>query len=89
MIRRLLSLEPAAVGSAFLTVYVAAAMLYRAYVSHDGVLDMDVLVAGVGALYGLYTRVRVTPLAQPRTKEGHPMHGPAAGDQTPPPPRSR
>jgi hypothetical protein len=70
---RLLRLEPAAVGSAALTVYVAAAMLYRALVTHDTPLDTDVLVAAGAALYSLWTRLKVTPLADPKAKSGTPL----------------
>ena len=74
-----LKLQPAAVGSAVAAVYVAASMLYRAFVAHDGVFAPDELVAALAAVYGLFVRGVVTPLARPRTKEGHPLHGPMAG----------
>lgn len=80
---RILRLEPALIGSVAAAVYAAAAMLYRAYVAKDtSVLDWDLLVAAGTAVWGLWTRMKVTPLARPRTKHGHPMHGPQTGDQT-------
>jgi hypothetical protein len=42
-------------------------MLYRAFVAHDGVFDIDVLVAGGPAPYRVWTWVKVTPLADPKT----------------------
>jgi hypothetical protein len=66
MIRRLFAVEPALIATVAGLVYGAAAMLYRAYVAHDGVLDMDLLVAALTAVWGLWTRMKVTPLARPR-----------------------
>jgi hypothetical protein len=77
---RLLKLEPALIGSVAAAVYAAAAMLYRAYVLHDGVLDMDLLVAAGMALYGLYTRWKVTPVEKPKDTLGRPLR-PAQQDQ--------
>lgn len=65
-----LKLEPALVGSTVAAVYAAAAMAYRAYVAHDGVLDVDLLVAAGSACWLLWTRSRVTPLALPRDDQG-------------------
>lgn len=70
---RLLRTQPAAVGSAAAAVYAAAAMLYRAYGAHTGVLDTDVAVAAVVAVYGLWLRMQVTPLARPRDRAGRPL----------------
>lgn len=67
MIGRLFKLEPALIGSVAAAVYAAAAMVYRAYVAKDtGVLDWDLLVAAGTAVWGLWTRMKVTPLARPR-----------------------
>lgn len=63
---RWLKLEPAAVGAAAMATYAAVSMLYGALVAHTGVLDPDVLVAAGGALWSLYTRAKVTPLAAPK-----------------------
>ncbi len=69
MLKNWLSLEPAAVGSAVAALYAAGAMLYRADV-HEGVLQPDVLVAAVTAVWGLWTRAKVTPLAKPQDAKG-------------------
>lgn len=73
MISRLLKLQPAKVGSVVAVVYAAGAMLYRAFVTHEGVLDMDLLVAAAMALYGLYTSTVVTPLADPKDNDKTPL----------------
>lgn len=70
---RLLRTEPARVGSVAAAVYAAGVMLYRAFVEHTGVLDADVLVAAVVAVYGLWVRAQVTPLARPRDAAGRPL----------------
>ena len=63
-------LEPAAVGTAAAAVYVAVAMIYRAFVAHDGVFEPDLAVAAVLAVWGLFTRAKVTPLAAPKDAQG-------------------
>lgn len=68
---RLLKLQPAAVGAALAAVYAAAVMLYRAYIAHDGVLNLDLLVAAGMAVWLLYTRSVVTPLADPKDVDGN------------------
>lgn len=65
-----LSLEPARVATVVGLVYAAAAMLYRAEVAHTAVLQPDVLVAAVTAVWGLWTRGKVTPLASPKDAQG-------------------
>lgn len=69
-LKRLFSLEPAAVGSAVAALYAAGAMLYRAEVAHTAILQPDLLVAAVMALWGLWTRAKVTPLAKPQDNSG-------------------
>jgi hypothetical protein len=68
-----LKLQPAAVGSAVAAVYVAVAMLWRAYGAHDAVFQPDELVAAFYAVYGLFVHTAVTPLARPRDHEGRPL----------------
>lgn len=77
-LKRLLQLEPAAVGAVVAAVYAAAAMLYRAYVAHTGVLDVDLLVAAGAAVWGLYTRLLVTPVARPRDASGNRLTSPGS-----------
>lgn len=69
MLKNWLSLEPARVATVAGLVYAAGAMLYRAY-DHQGVLQPDVLVAAVTAVWGLWTRAKVTPLAKPQDAKG-------------------
>lgn len=70
---RLLRTEPARVGSVAAAVYAAGAMAYRAFVEHTGVWDMDVAVAAVMAVYGLWTYLQVTPLVRPRDAQKRPL----------------
>lgn len=67
---RLLKLQPAAVGAAAAAVYAAGVMSYRAFISHDGVLDWDLIVAAAMAVSSLWTRSQVTPVADPRDNDG-------------------
>jgi hypothetical protein len=73
MIKSLFKLEPAAVGATAAAVYAAAAMLYRAFIAHDGIFEPDLLVAAGMAVWGIYTRLKVTPLARPRDAAGRPL----------------
>jgi hypothetical protein len=66
---KLLKLQPAAVGAALAAVYAAAVTIYRA-LSGEGVLEPDLIVAAVTAVWGLWTRTQVTPLARPRDADG-------------------
>lgn len=66
---KLLKLEPAAVGAVLAAVYAAAISIYRA-ATGKGVLEPDLLVAAVTAVWGLYTRMQVTPVAKPRDEHG-------------------
>lgn len=66
---KLLKLQPAAVGAALAAVYAAVVMVYRAYAG-DAVLDWDLLVAAGAAVWGLWTRAQVTPVARPRDNAG-------------------
>lgn len=74
MIGRLFKLQPARLGSVAALVYAAAAMLYRAYIAKDtSVLDWDLLVAAGTAVWGVWTSMRVTPLADPKTAAKVPL----------------
>lgn len=56
----------AAIGA----VLAAAIMIYNA-VSHHGVIDTTVIVAGVGAFLSLVSRQYVTPVKDPRDGNGN------------------
>jgi hypothetical protein len=66
------SLNPAGYMAAIGAVYAAAAMLANAYSGH-GVVDPQVVVAGVGAFLALLTRQAVTPVKDPRDGNGAPL----------------
>lgn len=66
---RLLKLEPAAVGAIVAAVYAAAISVYRA-TTGQGVIEPDLIVAAVTAVWGIWTRMQVTPVAKPRDENG-------------------
>ncbi len=70
---RFFKLEPAAVAAVVAALYVAGAMLYRAFVAHTGVFEPDLLVAAYAAVHALYIRWKVTPLAAPKDAQGVPL----------------
>jgi hypothetical protein len=59
-------------GAAVAGIYAAVVMIWNAAHGH-GVIDAQVLVAAVGAAAFLYTRFRVTPIADPRDGNGNPL----------------
>ena len=63
------NLEPAFIAAVVAAVYAAAAMLYRAY-KGDGVLDWDVVAAAGALLWQLWTRLKVTPVQDPKGADG-------------------
>ena len=76
------SLNPTGIASAIAAVYAAAVMIWNA-VHHHGVIDPQVIVAGIAAAAFLYSRFLVTPVADPRDGNGTPLKaappaGPAA-----------
>jgi hypothetical protein len=62
----------AGLSAAALAVYAAAVMIYNA-VHHHGVVDVPVIVAAIAAVSALYTRQKVTPVADPKDGNGQPM----------------
>jgi hypothetical protein len=62
----------AGLSSAALAVYAAVAMIYNA-ASHHGVISVPVIVAAVAAAAALYTRQKVTPVADPKDGNGAPL----------------
>lgn len=77
------TLNPAGLMAAAGAIYAATVMVWNA-THHHGVIDPQVIVAALGAMAFLYTRLKVTPVADPRDGNGNPLHGPeAAGANKP------
>lgn len=72
MIARVLRLQPGLVGSAAAAAYIAGVMLYRA-LTHVGIFQPDEIGAAIAAVYALWARTVVTPLALPRSRTGAPL----------------
>ena len=75
-------------------IYAAIAAIYAAVVMiihfahHDGIIDPQVIVSAVTAAAFLYTRFKVTPVADPKDGAGRPLvPAPfARAEPIPPPP---
>lgn len=77
----------AGIGAAAGALWAAAVMAWNA--AHgNGVIDPQVIVAAAGAAAFLYTRFKVTPVADPRDGAGRPLVPaiPSRGGFTPPAP---
>jgi hypothetical protein len=61
--------NPAGLMAAGLAVYAAITMVMNV-VHGDGVIDPQVVVAAVAAVAAVFTRQLVTPVADPRSKNG-------------------
>jgi len=59
-------------GAAAAAIYAAVIMVWHA-THHAGVIDPQVLVAALGAAVFLYSRMKVTPVADPRDGNGQPL----------------
>ncbi len=66
------STNAAGIGSAAAAIYAAAVMIWNA-THHHAVIDPQVIIAAVGAAAFLYTRFRVTPVADPKDGNGQPL----------------
>lgn len=73
-VKRLLSplTNPAGLLSAAATVYAAATMITHA-VQGNGIINLNVVIAAVTAVAALYTRSKVTPVADPKDGNGQPL----------------
>jgi hypothetical protein len=60
------------IGSALAALYAAAVMIWNA-THHHAVIDPQVIIAAIGAAAFLYTRFKVTPVADPRDGNGQPL----------------
>ena len=85
------ALNPTGLGSAAAAIYAAVVMIWNA-THHHAVIDPQVIIAAIGAAGFLYTRFKVTPVADPKDGNGNPLvtiaAAPtiAAGMRVPPPP---
>ena len=66
------SLNPTGLGAAIAAVYAGAVVIYNV-VNHHGVINVPVIIAAFSAAWFLYTRFRVTPVADPKDGDGHPL----------------
>ena len=66
------TLNPTGLGSAAAAIYAAVVMIYNA-VNGQAVIDPQVVIAAVAAAAFLYSRFRVTPVADPRDGNGAPL----------------
>lgn len=69
-------------GSAAAAIYAAVVMIWNA-THHHAVIDPQVVIAAIGAAAFLYSRFKVTPVADPKDGNGQPLV--AAPVATPPP----
>lgn len=60
------------ISAAVAAVYACVVMVVNA-IHHTGIIDPQVIVAAVGAALFLYSRFKVTPVADPRTADGVPL----------------
>ena len=75
-VRRLLSVStnPAGLGAAALAIYAAVQMILNLTSHKAGYgFDPQVIVAAAGALAFLYTRMKVTPVKDPKDGNGKPL----------------
>lgn len=66
------SLNPTGLGSAAAVIYAAVVMIWNA-THHQGVIDPQVIVAALAAGAFLYSRMKVTPVADPKDGNGRPL----------------
>ena len=64
--------NPTGIGSALAAVYAGAVMIWNAS-HHHAVIDPQVIIAAVGAAAFLYSRMKVTPVADPKDGNGQPL----------------
>jgi hypothetical protein len=82
--KRLLTVQPAAVGAAAAATDAVAQMLWLWLHDHTGVFDQGVITAWVAALAALGVRQVVTPLARPRDNAGRELRPVVSGDSSRP-----
>lgn len=66
------ALNPTGIGSAIAAIYAATVMIWNA-THHHGVIDPQVIIAAIAAAAFLYSRMKVTPVADPKDGNGVPL----------------
>lgn len=79
-------LNPTGIASALAAIWAAGVMIWNA-THNEGVIDPQVIVAAAAAVAFLWTRSRVTPVADPRDGAGRPL-APVPAPDSPAPPGS-
>lgn len=69
------NLNPTGLASAASALWAAGVMIWNA-THHHGVIDPQVVVAALAAAAFLYTRFKVTPVANPKDGAGNPLISP-------------
>ena len=64
--------NPTGIGSAAAAIYAAVVMIVNA-THHHAVIDPQVVIAALGAAAFLYSRTKVTPVADPKDGNGQPL----------------
>ena len=64
--------NPTGIGSALAAVYAGAVMIWNG-THHHAVIDPQVIIAAIGAAAFLYSRMKVTPVADPKDGNGQPL----------------
>lgn len=60
------------ISAAAAAIYACVIMIWHA-THHQGVIDPQVIIAAIGAALFLYSRFKVTPVADPKTADGTPL----------------
>jgi len=66
------SLNPTGLAAAAAAIYAAVVMILNA-AHHHGVIDPQVIIAALAAAGFVYSRFKVTPVADPRDGNGQPL----------------
>jgi hypothetical protein len=66
------TLNPTGIGSAIAAVYAGVVLIWNV-THHHAAIDPQVIIAAIGAAAFLYTRMKVTPVADPKDGNGQPL----------------
>jgi hypothetical protein len=60
------------ISASIAAIYACVVMIIHA-TQHTGIIDPQVILAAIGAALFLYSRFKVTPVADPKTADGVPL----------------